>query len=250
MWQYDGPSHRFQHGPYRCWFFIEAQNRDEDVRSVFRDLFRYLGTVDPAWSPERAGLNIPLNFKDDEEMARAVKAAVERSGRRGGGFVTSAEGLEASDGRRFLCISFKRGENYEYWRNIAERYCAAGGRAYGDFENGMLTLNDGTSYSESQLKLIETNPPGQRASDRPKPTPERVLNSTRECLKQMRETEDTRSREFYAERVVASLGNAIRLGLNDPASVLADPAYDAVRSRADFQELLSKVKSLEGQRGS
>jgi hypothetical protein len=46
----------------------------------------------------------------------------------------------------------------------------------------------------------------------------------------------------FADQAVSSLRDAINAGLNWP-NELKDPDFDAIRSRADFQQLLAEVEA-------
>ena len=57
-------------------------------------------------------------------------------------------------------------------------------------------------------------------------------------------------RAQYAERTVATLRKAVDGGIHSPSMVASDPDFDAIRSRADFQALVTDLKAKERDRAT
>lgn len=251
------PSEQFPPGPgHLLWFFIEAPSPKENVFKVFRRYSRFLdpfGIYPLLTSP-------PIEaIESDEKTIAAIQEgfkAAEESGERPGwsAFKSDPYGLQTQDGRRFVSFMYKPGNYALYWEELGKRFCREEGRCWGQFQDGRLSVSDGTSYPESELKVIETNPPGRRASDRPlRPprTPEDELLSARMNARIVPQvelhtwhSEESRQqdREYWESRAVQFLKKAIAGGLPNAAAALADPEFDLLRHRGDFQALLKEVQ--------
>lgn len=221
------PSDLFSDNPNHHWLFIEARARDETVFDVHEEYSQFKRTLPGS---EFGGLLRP------------------------GGFVTEPEGFETRDGERFVCFSYKTGEWAEFHRDLGIRFCQAQQRRWGEFLDGVLTLNDGVKYLESELSLIETNPPGKRASDRPQPTPEGVLQSVRAIAESYRvlntkyDVNDRVIRDsctFHVNQAVRFLRDLVGYGYLDVPTILSDSALDPIKDRPEFQELIASLGKPE-----
>jgi hypothetical protein len=172
-----------------------------------------------------------------------------------GGFVTQAYGLLLPDGRRFVSFCRKPSRYADFWGEFGKQYCAESGRSWGEFRNHVLTISDGSSFPESKLQVIETNPVGKRRSDKPPRTPEQELATARAnaALIASLDTQITdRSkrdwlRSFHLSFANKALGKLVAEGALDVAGILSDPALDPIKNLPEFREMIASLRREAGE---
>jgi hypothetical protein len=171
-------------------------------------------------------------FKVFEDFSQFVQ-----EGEREVAFTTTSWGVRTKDGERF--VSFQQFDDRRHAESnviVLREYCRQRSRRWGAVQDGSLVLSDGTTFSIDQLTVIETNPPGNRLSDRGGYDPQRRLKT---AIEWMRRAHKSDSEDPY-QSVVHELEDALVAEEINVASILADATFKALRERNDFKAMIAR----------